>query len=309
MRVAIVGAGAIGGYFGAQLIKAGHSVNFVTRGITADSLKMNGLELQTDAGVERLDSRDFKVTNVEDYDSQSAEEIVFVCVKTYSNDSIVHSLERLVGSDTWVITLQNGLQPVADLKKLGIPGKIIQGIAYIEATQTSPGVYLQEGEVARIVYGADEPSLNIALTQLESLFSGSSVEFNHAINIVQESWKKFTFIASVAGITACTRKRLSTLLSDRSWQAIMESVVTEITHLADISGGDGGAIRREVLKFINENQQDIVASMHTDVSAGRPLELEALTGKVCSLGRTFGVDTPLNKVIYGALEPFKYGTS
>ena len=307
MKVAVIGAGAIGGFFGSQLIKSGHDVSFVSRGSTADMLEKSGLTLNSGLGSEFFPNNVYQVLNSEDQHWASKHDGILLCVKTYSNPSTVELMNRLSDANTWVLTLQNGLNPEKDLQALGVSMSIIQGIAYIETTQTSPGNYVQYGDIAEIVYGSRDPALNGQLVALRSLFAGSRSEFKRSPDIVTDAWIKFMFISTVAGVTSCTQTKLDCLFREESWISLTRAVLKEIEEVAQHAGVSGKDLGARAWDFIVTNQADIVASMHTDLVSQKPLELDALTGSVCEMGRQLSVPTPLNQLIYAALAPYKLG--
>ena len=308
MRIAVMGAGSIGGYFGGMLARAGNQVTLVARGEHLQAIRSQGLRIQTDTELLTIPCGD-SLSVTADPKEVGPVELALLTVKTYQNDVALLEMIPLVGPDTTVLCLQNGIdsyQSAAD--KLGA-GKVLPGAAYIEADRLAPGLLAQSGSVVRIAFGEPDGSdtergRRICDTLAEA---GINAQFSH--DIQQTLWAKFLFIAAMAGVTSLARETMLQLMPRPEWRKVIVSCMEEIEAVARASGVNlDPAIVPNTIDYIEGDLEDMHASMYADIMAGRPLELEALNGAVVRAGQKAHVATPINDVIYAALKPFADGS-
>tara|TARA_B100000029_G_scaffold516727_1_gene633321 strand:+ start:3638 stop:4552 length:915 start_codon:yes stop_codon:yes gene_type:complete len=303
MRIAVMGTGSIGGYFGGTLAQYGHDVTLIARGANLTAIREKGLQLITDN-----ESKVIPCPAEQDPTRVGVVDLILLTVKTYHNAIAVPMLGPMVGDNTVVICLQNGIdsyQLAADV--LG-SAKVMPGAAYIEANLIEPGVVQQNGDVVRIEFGEDDGARSDRGVVIEEMFNGSGVRANFSDDIHRTLWTKFLFIATMAGITSLARESMAVLMARPEWVKIIQSCMEEIESVGSANNINlSDTIVDDTLAYIRANLKDMHASMYTDLMAQRPLELESLTGAVVRAGIKGNITTPINDLIYAMLKPYAKG--
>ena len=303
MRIAVMGAGSVGGYLGGMLARGGHDVSLIARGPHLAAIREQGLRVIRD-------SEEFTVdcTATDDPGDVDPVELILLTVKTYQNSVVVPAITPMVGPDTAVLCLQNGIDSyTAAAGALG-QGRVLPGAVYIEAGLEGPGMVRQAGDVVRVVFGESDGSLSSRGRTIADAFNDCGVPAELTADIRAGLWAKFLFIATMAGVTAMARQTLAELMPRPEWREVVVGCLREVEAAGRASGVNFPPdIHATTLAYIEDNLDDLHASMHTDVVAGRPLELDALNGAVIRAGRAGGVPTPINDVIYAMLKPLADG--
>ena len=303
MLIAIMGAGSVGGYLGGMLARSGLNVSLIARGAHLAAIRENGLRVVRD-------SEEFTVycAATDDPGEIGPVDLVLLTVKTYQNGSAVPAMAPLIGPDSTVLCLQNGIDSYQTVVEAYGADPVMAGAVYIEAGQDGPGVVRQAGDVVRVVFG--EPS-GAPLDRGQSIadaFNSGGVPAELTGDIRTGLWSKFLFIATMAGTTAISREKLADLMPRPEWRKVVVACLREIEAAGRANGVNFPPdVHETTLSYIEDNLADLQASMHTDVMAGRPLELEALNGAVVRAGRAASVPTPINDVIYALLKPLAGG--
>jgi 2-dehydropantoate 2-reductase len=304
MRIAVMGAGSVGGYLGGMLARGGHEVSLIARGAHLAAIRERGLRVVRD-------SEEFTVNcaATDKPGEVGPVELVLLTVKTYQNAAAVPAMASLVGPDTTVLCLQNGVDSYLAPAAFGAE-RVLPGAVYIEAGLPSPGVVRQPGDVVRVVFGELDSSESERGRTIRDALTASGVPAELSADIRAGLWAKFLFIATMAGVTAMARQTLAELMPRPEWRDVVVGCLREVETAGRASGVNFPRdIHATTLAYIEDNLDDLQASMHTDVVAGRPLELEALNGAVIRAGRAGGVPTPINDVIYAMLRPLAGGVS
>ncbi len=307
MKVGVMGAGSIGGYFGGMLARAGHDVTLVARGERLDVIRRDGLTMQTQQGT-------FNVRcSATDHPAEVGPvDLALLTTKTYHNADAVPAMAPMVGPDTAVLCLQNGIDSYAPLLEAFPSAIVLPGAAYIEAGRPGPGAVSQAGDIVRIVTGSvreSNPSHGARAEEICAAFRDAGVAAEASDDIAVTLWTKFLFIATMAGTTSLAREYLRDLLPRPEWHKIIVGCMAEIERAGRASGVNlAPSIVADTLDYMESAQGAMSASMHADLMAGRPLELEALNGAVVRAGGAANVPTPINDVIYAALKPYANGT-
>ena len=303
MKIAVMGAGSIGGYFGGMLAQGGHQVTLIARGAHRQAIEAHGLKIITD-------EREFLVrcATTDNPNSVGPVELVLLTVKTYHNPQAVPAMLPLIDGDTSILCLQNGIDSYQAVAQAVGLEKVLPGAAYIEASLARPGVVRQSGQVVRIVFGeldgSDSERGQLILQALKQ--SGIPAQFTQ--DIQQTLWTKFLFIATMAGVTTLSRETMAQLLPRPEWRQAIEDCMREIEAVARALGVKlAEDVVSSTLSYIEGSLEQMHASMHADVIAGRPLELEALNGAVVRAGRMAEVPAPVNNLIYAMVKPVKDG--
>lgn len=298
-----MGAGSIGGYFGAKLARGGNRVTLVARGPHLGAITRQGLKVITDREefTVRCDATDEpRLAGLMD--------LVLLTVKTYQNDQAIPAMLPMVGPDTVVLCLQNGIDSHrAVLEGVG-PEKVLPGAAYIEAAIQQPGVVKQAGQVVRIVFGELDGSESSRGKRVLETLERSGIPAQFSRDIRKVLWSKFLFIATMAGVTSLARQSMSSLMPRQEWRQVVLACMREIESVGRAAGVHlDWQIVEQTVAYIEGSLDQMHASMYADLLAGRPLELEALNGAVVREGRAAGVPTPINDVIYAMLKPYQRG--
>ena len=304
MRIAVMGAGSIGGYFGGMLARFGHDVTLIARGKHLETIRKDGLKILNDDGhfLVKCDATD-------DPTSIGVVDLVLLTVKTYQNDMAIPPLRSLIDSSTSILCLQNGMDSYQSITRLLQIQDPLPGAAYIEASVQSPGIIRQSGTVVKIVFGELNGTLSSRGTEIQKVLSDSGIDTQFTTDILKTLWTKFLFISTMAGITCLTRKTLAQLVPKEDWPNIIIDCMKEIEAVGRRNNINlENDVVKTTMDYITESLENMQASMHTDLMAGRPLELDALNGAVVRAGKLADIPTPINSLIYAMLKPYELGS-
>ncbi len=308
MRIAVMGTGSIGSYFGGMLAHAGNVVTLIARGDNLAAIRSQGLRIQTDSELLTIPCGDL-LSTTDDPSSVGSVDLALLTVKTYQNDVAVPAMLPLVGPHTTILCLQNGIDSYRSAANVLGNEKVLPGAAYIEAARLGPGMIRQSGSVVRIAFGETDGSDSQRGRTIQEALAAAGVNALFSQDIRQVLWTKFLFIATMAGVTSLSRETMAEIMPRPEWRQVIVNCMREIETVARASQvALAPDIVETTVAYIEGDLEDMHASMHADIMAGRPLELEALTGAVIRAGLSSGVATPINDVIYAALKPFAAGT-
>lgn len=305
MKIAIVGAGALGGYYGAKLAHAGESVHFIARGAILDALRGRGLTVVRDAETFTVSP----VLATADAGDVGPVDIALITTKSYDLDGAGQALRALKGRETIVIPLQNGVDIAERLmKSTGPTGHILGGLTYLPASVPKPGVVCQSGAERPLLLGplrdADGAAADLALSVLRK----AGIRAERPADIRVEIWIKYTVATATMGVQAVTGRGFGPTLADPEIRGMYIGVMEEVEALARRSGValPEGIVAR-LMAAIDGYPPEAKASMLQDLECGKPLELEAMHGTAVRLGESLGVPTPMNRFIHAALKLRKDG--
>jgi len=304
MRIAIMAAGAVGGYFGARLVQAGHDVVFIARGRHLETIRKDGLKIESVLGDAHL-----KNVNVTDYPrSVGPVDIVMFAVKLWDTEKAGEQTKPLVGSDTRVVTLQNGVDSVERLTPILGKDHVVGGTTHVVTVMPAPGVIRQTSQFARFTCGFPDRRSDPKLQAFVAAAKAAGIEAILSDDIERERWQKFIFLAGTSGVTAATRMPLGPVMADPDTRALFRKVMEEVRAVARAKGV---AIADDFIDtqmaFADAAAPTTKASQLNDLEAGNRLELDWLAGKVVALGRDLGLPTPVNETIYAVLKPHRMG--
>ncbi len=305
MRIAVVGAGGVGGGFGAALAKAGADVTFIARGAHLAAMKRDGLKIQSPRGDTHL-----VPTQATDNPAEiGVVDIVLFCVKLWDVESAGEAIKPLVGPDTAVIPLQNGIDAAERLLPILGPKAVMGGVAQISASIVAPGVIQQVGTFMRMIFGELDGSRSKRAEEFLALCQKAGFDATLSEQILTELWMKFILLATNAGITAATRQPIGKLREDSDIRPVMIAAFREVY---DVGKAKGIALPADAVEkavaFMDHAPPAMKASMALDLERGNRLELPWLSGKVVELGRQLGVPTPAHSMMYAVLKPYVMGT-
>ena len=308
MRIAVLGSGAVGGYYGAKLARAGHDVTFIARGAHLAAIRARGLEIKSPA------VGDFTVRAAAEDDTAKVGpvDLVIVAVKAYDNATALPLIRPMLGADTNVLTLQNGVDSVAEVAAVAGEPRVIGGATYIATALTAPGVIEQNGTHRRIVFGevfGELPRISDRVQQIHEAFSGADIQSETAPDGRVPIWEKFIFLAPTAGFTGAARLHVGPLRSD---PFIREQYFSACREIEQIARAEGVPVADNMMERIGGYVDGIPGTMRSslliDLSQGKKIEVETLLGSVVRRAQRAGVPAPVNATLYAVLKPYAGGT-
>jgi 2-dehydropantoate 2-reductase len=297
MRIVVMGAGGLGGYFGARLSRGGADVHFIARGAQLQALREAGLRVE---GPEPLHLA--RVSATDDAASIGAADMVLLCVKLWDTDAALDQLGPVMGRHTAIVSFQNGvLKDQAPRAAYG-DAAVMGGVGYVAAFVERPGVIRQTGPLQRLLFGEFDGSRSArGLALLEACLAGG-IDAELSADIRRETWQKFVFLAGLSGTTATMRKPIGPIREHPQTRGFLLDVMREVVAVGRAEGVDlAPDYAEQRLKLADGVAWDMTSSMHHDLERGRRLELPWLAGAVVELGRHHGVPTPLNRAIVDIL--------
>jgi 2-dehydropantoate 2-reductase len=298
MRIAIIGAGGVGGYFGARLALAGEDVHFVARGAHLAALRERGLAVRRDEG--DLVARPVAATD--DAASIGAVDVVLVAVKLWDTEAAARAARPLTGPGTAVVSLQNGVRRDETLRAALGAQHVLGGVSYISAFIESPGVIRQVGTMQKIVIGEYDGTRSPRALALHAALEKAGIDAVLSDSIARAIWEKFIFLATLAGVTSATRMPIGPIRSNPATRALFRDALAEVVAVARAEGvaiGDDFVDGR--MAFADGLPASMTASMAGDLEHGRRLELEWLSGDIVARGTRLGVPTPVHRALNDVL--------
>ncbi len=304
MRIAVMGAGGVGGCLGALLTRAGNDVSLIARGAHLDAIRADGLRLRRGG-----DEIVVHPSATDDPGAVGPVDLVLFTVKTYHNDQAIPVLRPLVGPDTAVLTLQNGVESHLQLAGFLGAGHVLPGAYWSASSVESPGVVACVAESPSLSFGEEGGGITERAGAIRDVFQNADINAELSPDPLQVIWNKFVVLCSIAGITSAALTRIGEFIGEPRGLDLFTAAMREIDALGRKRGVNlpQGLVEQSV-EFI-KGYPDFQNSMHADFEAGRPTELEALNGAVVRMGVEEGVPTPVNQFIYAVLAPLKDGTS
>jgi len=303
MRIVIVGAGGVGGYFGAKLARGGQEVTVVARGAHLDAIRSGGLRIRSAVEGEYV----VPVAAVEKVDGLAPADAVIVCVKSFDTETAVAQVRAIVGRDTAVLSLQNGVDNEEKIDAVLGPGRALGGAAYVFATIEAPGV-ISHTFAGAVALGEMDGRTTPRAERLRDAFAGAGVPVTLSGDIRRVLWEKYLMLGAQAGLTALTRGPIGVIRDTPATWRMYRLIVEE---LAALGRASGVALPADAVETTLGNAGKLAphlsASMHYDLVHGKRLELEALHGHAVRLGERLGVPTPTVFAVYAALAPFAEG--
>ena len=302
MRIAIFGSGGVGGYFGGRLAYAGEDVSFIARGEHLRAIRDKGLKVDSLNG----DLVVYPATATDDVNEVGKVDLVVVGVKAWQVPEAARAMRPMVGRQTTVLPLQNGVDAAGQLSEELGRERVIGGLCKIVSFVVAPGHIRHAGFVPSVTIGELDNRRSDRINDIEQTFQRAGVETTIAADIHVALWLKFLFIASFSGVGAIANAPAGVLRSDRELRAQMIRAMEEIFALARTRGINlpVNAIDT-VMAGVDALPEDATSSMQRDIAAGKPSELESQTGAVVRMARESGVEAPTNEFIYQTLKPLE----
>jgi 2-dehydropantoate 2-reductase len=300
MRIAIFGTGGAGGYFGAQLARAGEEVVFIARGDHLRAIQRDGLTIETPRG--EMVVRPFQATD--DPAEVGVVDVVLVGVKAWQVPEAAAAIRPLVGPGTFVVPLQNGVEASSQLAAVLGSGPVLEGLCGTLSWVTGPGRIRSLGKVHFVKFGERDNRASERAERLRAAFERAGVKVEVPSDVHQALWAKFLFVVSLGGVGSVTRVPVGVIRTVPETRAMLERCMREILSVARARGvALADPVIPDTLAFVDSLDADGTTSLQRDIVAGRPSELEAWNGAVVRFGREAGVATPLHEFIYYSLLP------
>jgi 2-dehydropantoate 2-reductase len=307
MRFAILGSGAVGGYYGARLARAGHDVTFVARGAHLAAIRERGLCIRSPA------LGDFTITARAEEDTRriGQVDVVVVAVKTYDNGAALPLIPPMLGSDSVVLTIQNGVDSAEDVA--GVVGQpaVIAGATYIATALSAPGVIEQTGTHRRIVFGevfGELPRLSARVRAIHDALSAADIQSEAVDDARIPIWEKFIFLVTLAGFTGASRLPIGPLWAD---PAVRTQFLEGCREVEQVARAEGVQVPADVVERISRYISGIPGTMRSslliDLSQGKRIEVEALHGSIVRRAAAAKVAAPIMSTLYALLKPFAEG--
>jgi 2-dehydropantoate 2-reductase len=298
MRIAVFGTGGVGGYFGGRLAQAGEDVTFMARGEHLRAIKTTGLKVDCING----DFIIFPAKATDDVNEVGEVDLVVVGVKAWQVPEAARAMKPLVGANTTVLPLQNGVEAASQLvAELG-SDRVIGGLCRIVSFVVEPGHIRHAGYTPSIIIGELDNRRTDRIERIEQVFKHAGLAISVAADIQVALWTKFLFIVSFSGIGAMANARAGIIRSDPKWRTQMIKAMEEIYALAHARGVKLPPDSIDtVMASVDSLPEDATSSMQRDITAGKPSELEAQNGAVVRMAREAGVEAPTHELIYKTL--------
>ena len=306
MRFAILGSGAVGGYYGASLARAGHDVTFIARGAHLQAIRERGLHVRSPM----LGDFTVKAPAEEDTTKVGIVDVVLIAVKAYDNPTALPLVKPMLGPASAVLTIQNGVDSVSELAAVVGEQAVLGGATYIATALTEPGVIDQTGTHRRIVFGevfGSLPRASQRVNQLHEALAGADIMSEPTGDGRVPIWEKYIFLVALAGFTGGARLPLGPVWGDPFIRSQFLEGCREIERLARAEGVPVAAdIIDRITAYIDGIPGTMRSSLLIDLSAGKRIEVEALHGSAVRRAARAGVEVPIMSTLYALLKPWAH---
>ncbi len=304
MKIAAIGAGGVGGYFGARLHQAGHDVAFIARGRHLAAIRGNGLTVQSPLGNATL-----KVKVYERPEEIGPVDVVMFAVKLWDTAAAAESIRPLLAGGGVVIPFQNGVESVDALRKVFGERPVMGGSAYIASRISAPGVIEHIGQMCRLQFGPLLPGQRAPAQDFLAACREAGINAELVDDVMRALWEKFVFLVAVSSSTAVSRAPLGVVRADPDLRRLFEQAMRETWTVGRARGvklADDFVPTR--MKALDALPYEMKASMAHDLEAGGKLEAPWLCGAVARMARELGLEAPVNATVFAALKPYLDGS-
>jgi 2-dehydropantoate 2-reductase len=299
MRIAVMGSGGLGGLYGGRLAYAGSDVTFIARGAHLAAMREHGLLLESDAhGNVHL----AKVTATDNPASAGVVDYIFIAVKLWDTETVVGSIRPMVGPDTAVISLQNGVIKDDILRREFGDRAVIGAVAYVATSLARPGVIRQTGPMQRFILGEYDGRRSPRAERLLQALLDAGIQAEISDDIRRTLWEKYVFLVGLSGTTTTMQSTIGPIRAHPQARAFLHDLLKETVAVGRAHGvclPDSYADER--LAFLDTVPATMTSSMHHDLQNGNRLEVAWLSGGVVQLGRVVNVPTPANRAVWDIL--------
>jgi 2-dehydropantoate 2-reductase len=305
MRIAIMGAGAVGGYFGGLLSRAGHDVTFIARGAHLAAMREHGLLLETPHGRLLVDGARF----VEQPSEAGPCDVVLFAVKAYDIEHAAAPLKPLVDGGACVVSVLNGVDHQDRIASVLGAGSVLGGLAMVSGVIVQPGVIRYVSQMSALRFGEADGSMSERALAFQAACEGAGFAAEVLADIRAAQWAKFVGLASNAALTCLFRLPVGHIYHDPDIVAMATRAFGEVAAVARAEGVElPDDIVARSLALHQSFPKTLYASMYHDLAKGRPLELDSFSGHIVRRGRDLGVATPVHEMAWLALKPYLHGS-
>jgi len=306
MRIAIIGAGGVGGYFGARLQQAGADVGFVARGAHLEALRRDGLTVESPLGDIHLP----RVNATDNAADLGQADIVWLAVKLWDTEAAIRSMKSVVGPDTGIISFQNGVQKDDVLRQAFGDRAVVGGVGYIAANIERPGVIKHTGTMQRLIFGEYDGSRSARAEALLDACTRGGINAELSDDIRRAIWEKYVFLVGLSGSTTTMRATIGPIRSHPRTRAFLFDLMRETVAVGRALGVALPAdYADQRLTFVDSLPETMTSSMHHDLNGRKRLEVSWLSGGVVQLGDRTGLPTPMNRAVWDVLALQEMGTA
>jgi 2-dehydropantoate 2-reductase len=295
MKIAMMGSGGVGGFFGGRLAHAGYDVSFIARGAHLAAMRERGLTIENQ---QQGEIRVPKVQATDDPTQIGRVDLVIVSVKLWDTESAARQIKPLLGPDTGVISLQNGVIKDDILRRVLGDAAVMGGVGYVATTISRPGVIRQTGTMQRIVLGEYDGTKSARATFLHEALARAGVNAELSEDVRRAIWEKYAFLVGLSGTTTTMRMPIGPIRENPQTRAFLRELIRETVA---VGRAHGVALPEDYadnrLAFADGLPADMTSSMHHDLERGSPLEVNWLSGGVVQLGAAKGIPTPANRAV------------
>ena len=303
-RIAMMGSGAVGGYFGGRMAAAGCDVTFIARGRHLAAIRDSGLRVESPV---LGDDRVFPARATDDPDEIGVVDYVIIGVKLWDTEAAASAVLPMLGPSTAVLTLQNGVES-GEIGKIVGPERLLGAVAFIGSAISEPGVIRHVGSMQRVVVGEPEGGTSARAERLRGELERGGIAADVSDDIQRTIWEKFVFLVGLSAATTMLRAPLGTVRENRDSRELFLGAMRETAAVARARGiALPAGFARGRLEFADGLPAEMTSSMHTDLARGNRLELDWLSGAVVRFGWASGVPTPVNRTVYETLRPHAAG--
>ena len=306
MRIAIIGAGGVGGYFGARLQQAGADVGFVARGAHLEALRRDGLTVESPLGDIHLP----RVNATDNAADLGRADIVWLAVKLWDTEAAIRSMTSVVGPETGIISFQNGVQKDDVLRRAFGDKAVMGGVGYIAANIERPGVIKHTGTMQQLIFGEYDRSRSARAEALLDACTRGGINAELSDDIRKAIWERFVFLVGLSGSTTTMRATIGPIRSNPRARAFLFDLMRETVAVGRALGVALPAdYADQRLTFVDSLPEAMTSSMHHDLNGRKRLEVSWLSGSVVQLGDKAGLPTPMNRAVWDVLALQEMGTS
>jgi 2-dehydropantoate 2-reductase len=301
MRILVVGAGAVGGYFGGRLLEKGEDVTFLVREKRKQQLEKIGLVIESVNGNAKLEPKTILAG-----DAADPFDVILFSTKAYHLQGAIEDIRPYVGENTMIVPLLNGILHIEKLDEAFGPEKVLGGLCFIESTLDAEGKVIQTSPAHTLMFGERNGEKTERIEKLETAFSGTKADFRFRQNIVQEMWHKYLFITAMSGVTTLLRSPIGPIRDEKSGMETLKTLVNEIA-----------AVMRKIEAPISENAEakqleklcaigdTMKSSMQRDMEKGLSIEADHLQGYLLEQAERHTIQVPVLKAVYANLKVYE----
>ncbi len=302
MRIAIMGTGGTGGYYGALLGRTGQEISFIARGAHLQAIRKDGLQVKSPFG-----DFQFKPHLATDMPADVGPvDLVLFCTKTYDTDAAAQNAKPLVGPETSVLSIQNGVDAVERIGKVIGMQHMLAGATWISSAIEAPGIIRHASDFRRLVFGELDGKTTPRAQAIFDALQKTGITLELSPTILKVLWTKFVFISSVSAMGSLTRLPMAAYRAVPQTRALLKALMHEVMGIATASGVQlDGDVEEKAFAFIDQAGPTIKASMQLDIETGHRTELESMIGVIGRKGKQLGIPTPVADFFYASLLPLE----